>query len=238
MKKLSEALFILFSLVPFPFVGGIVGFILGGFLGLALGSLIGRFTFVFVLVGLVVGTIGGRRLAFYIARKREEKQREEEIEVIEDISDTLPGEHIIGLTLLIERPLAEVFTFLTDFQNYPQWHIATYAITPHDIKPKMIGSIYDHQLRGGDKFRAQFEITDHVSNQSLAFRYLDAEQFNFQHVTYQFTKTETGSKITHIVELSPKERQPFLFSAHRMRIWRDLFTLKRLLEPVPEEITQ
>ena len=238
MKKVSEAFLILFSLVPFPFVGAVLGLVLGGILGLVLGMAVGRFTFWLMLVGMIGGSMGGRRLALHLARRREEKQREEEVEIIEDITASLAGEHLIGLTVLIERPLTEIFQFLTNFHNYPQWHVATFAVTPVKTMPTVVGSIYDHQLRGGDEFRAQFEIVAFEPDQTIAFRYLDAEQFNFQRVSYTFATTELGTKITHIVELSPKERQPFLFSAHQMRIWRDLFTLKRLLEPIPEESTE
>jgi uncharacterized protein YndB with AHSA1/START domain len=235
LKKFSEVLRVLFTVIPFPLVGGAAGLLLGGLLGLMVGFALGRSILLLVVVGLVGGVVGGRQLAFYIARKQEEKRQIEDVAVIEDISDSLPGAHVLGLTVLIERPLTDLFTFVTTLENYPQWHIVTLSMTRLSAEPMGVGTVYEHQLRGGNGRSAQLEITAYEPNRLLAFRYRNAPDFTYQNGRYEFAATETGAKMTHVVELSAVERQPFLLSAQRISIWRDLFALKKLLEPVVED---
>ena len=235
LKKVSEVLLVLFSVVPFPLVGGVVGFVLGGIVGLVVGLTLERSILLLVMVGLLGGTIGGRQLALYLARRQEEKQQAEDVVVIEDISDSLPGEHVLGLTVLIEIPLPDVFTYVTTLENYPQWHIVTLVMTRLSAESMGVGSVYEHQLRGGNGRSAQLQITAYEPNRTLAYCYLNAPDFPYQSVRYEFAATETGAKMTHVVVLTAVERQPFLLSAQRISIWRDLFTLKKLLEPVSVE---
>ncbi|MCA9996791.1 MAG: SRPBCC family protein [Anaerolineales bacterium] len=233
MKKVGEVLLILFGLVPFPLVGGVAGFLLGGMVGLAVGLTLGRSILLLVVVGLLGGAIGGRQLALYLARKQEEKRQAEDVMVIEDISDSLPGEHVLGLTVMVERPLTDLFMYVTSLENYPQWHIVTLSMQRLSAEPMGVGAVYEHHLRGGNGRSAHLQITAYEPNRTLAYRYLNAPDFTYQSVRYDFATTETGTKMTAVVELSAVERQSYLLSAQRISIWRDLFTLKKLLEPAP-----
>lgn len=235
LKKLGEVLRILFTVIPFPIVGGVAGFVLGGVVGLVVGLTLERSVLLLVVAGLVGGTIGGRQLALYLARRQEERERAADVVVIEDISDSLPGEHVLGLTVLVERPLADLFTYVTTLENYPQWHIVTLSMTRLSAEPLGVGVVYEQRLRGGNGRLAHLQITAYEPNRTLAYRVLNAPDFPYQSVRYAFVATEMGAKMTQVVELTAVDRPPYLLSAQRISLWRDLFTLKKLLEPVEQE---
>ena len=73
-------------------------------------------------------------------------------------------------TVIIDRPLKEVFAFLADAENDPTWR--TGVITIHRDGPLAVGSRYSQQTAGplGRPIPADLEITDYVPDSTVAFR--------------------------------------------------------------------
>ena len=73
-------------------------------------------------------------------------------------------------TVIIDRPLKEVFAFLADAENDPTWR--TGVITIHRDGPMAVGSRYSQQTAGplGRPIPADLEITEYVPDSTVAFR--------------------------------------------------------------------
>jgi uncharacterized protein YndB with AHSA1/START domain len=72
-------------------------------------------------------------------------------------------------TVIIDRPLKEVFAFLADAENDPTWR--TGVITIHRDGPLAVGSRYSQQTAGplGRSIPADLEITEYVLDSKVAF---------------------------------------------------------------------
>jgi uncharacterized protein YndB with AHSA1/START domain len=73
-------------------------------------------------------------------------------------------------TVIIDRPLKEVFAFLADAENDPTWR--TGVISIHRDGPLAVGSRYSQQTTGplGRPIPADLEITEYVPDSTVAFR--------------------------------------------------------------------
>lgn len=72
-------------------------------------------------------------------------------------------------TIRINRPIAEVFTFLSDFENIPKWNYYVLKVTKVSKGPIRIGTIY-HQIRKTDQ--QDFLITSLEQNHMVAVKTL------------------------------------------------------------------
>jgi len=72
-------------------------------------------------------------------------------------------------TIHIQRPIAEVFTFLSDFENLPMWNYYVLEVRKRSAGPIGIGTTY-HQVRKTDE--QDFHITELVTNQTVAIKSL------------------------------------------------------------------
>jgi uncharacterized membrane protein len=76
-------------------------------------------------------------------------------------------------SLTIERPVHEVFDFLSDFENMSKWNY--FVLEVHQISdgPRRMGTTYD-QVRKSD--RQQYRITEYEPNRVVAIRTLPPAQ--------------------------------------------------------------
>lgn len=72
-------------------------------------------------------------------------------------------------TLLIDRPLQEVFAFLTRFENLPMWNYYVLEVQRTSSGDGIIGSTY-HQRRKDDE--QDYVVTDYVENERVTIRSL------------------------------------------------------------------
>src|SRR5436189_6149603 len=72
---------------------------------------------------------------------------------------------------VINRPLAEVFAFVTDFANHPQWEnnfLEGKRLTPD---PVGVGTRYQCVLKvPGQRVMSTIDITEYEPNRSIGFR--------------------------------------------------------------------
>jgi hypothetical protein len=80
-------------------------------------------------------------------------------------------------TILIDRPLDEVFAFLSDFENIPKWNYYVLEVRQLSESPIGIGTTY-HQVRKTDQ--QDFRIIEFEPNHSVAVKTLPQSSPSFE----------------------------------------------------------
>jgi uncharacterized membrane protein len=89
-------------------------------------------------------------------------------------------------TIPIERPIDEVFAFLSDFENIPKWNYYVLEVRQLSESPIGIGTTY-HQLRKSDQ--QDFRIIEFEANHRVAVKTLPQSSPSFER---RFTLYEEG----------------------------------------------
>ena len=70
-----------------------------------------------------------------------------------------PNMPLVDETLVINRPISEVFAFVSDHENYVRWYADAEAVTSTDgLPPGTVGKIYSETLRLPTGRRRVFDI--------------------------------------------------------------------------------
>ena len=69
----------------------------------------------------------------------------------------------------VDRPIDEVFAFLSDFENIPKWNYYVIEVRQLSEGPIAIGTTY-HQVRKTDE--QEFHITEFETNRTVAVKTL------------------------------------------------------------------
>ena len=96
-------------------------------------------------------------------------------------------------TLRIDRPIDEVFAFLSDFENVPKWNYFVLEVTKTSEGPVDVGTTY-HQIRKTDE--QDFRVIEFQPNQKIAVKTLPKASPQFRR---RFTLQAEGSA-THILD--------------------------------------
>jgi uncharacterized membrane protein len=89
-------------------------------------------------------------------------------------------------TIPIDRPIDEVFAFLSDFENIPKWNYYVLEVRQLSESPISIGTTY-HQLRKTDQ--QDFRIIEFEANNTVAVKTLPQSSPSFER---RFTLYEEG----------------------------------------------
>jgi len=89
-------------------------------------------------------------------------------------------------TIRIDRPVVEVFAFLTDFENIPKWNYYVLEVRRLSESPTAIGTTY-HQVRKTDQ--QDFRLTEFEANRTIAVKTLPQSSPGFER---RFTLYEEG----------------------------------------------
>jgi uncharacterized membrane protein len=89
-------------------------------------------------------------------------------------------------TIAIERPIDEVFAFLSDFENIPKWNYYVLEVRQLSESPIGIGTTY-HQLRKTDQ--QDFHIIEFEANNTVALKTVPQSSPSFER---RFTLYEEG----------------------------------------------
>ena len=89
-------------------------------------------------------------------------------------------------TIPIDRPIDEVFAFLSDFENIPKWNYYVLEVRQLSERPIGIGTTY-HQVRKTD--RQDFRIIEFEPDHTLAVKTLPQSSPSFER---RFTLYEEG----------------------------------------------
>ena len=90
-------------------------------------------------------------------------------------------------TIRINRPITEVFVFLSDLENIPKWNYYVLAVTKLSNGPIGIGTLY-HQVRKTDK--QDFRITEFEHNHKIVIKTLPQSSPSLE---MRFTFYEEGN---------------------------------------------
>jgi uncharacterized membrane protein len=89
-------------------------------------------------------------------------------------------------TIAIDRPIDEVFAFLSDFENIPKWNYYVLEVRQLSESPIGIGTTY-HQLRKSDQ--QDFRIIEFEPNHTVALKTVPQSSPSFER---RFTLYEEG----------------------------------------------
>ena len=89
-------------------------------------------------------------------------------------------------TIPIERPIDELFAFLSDFENIPKWNYYVLEVRQLSESPIGIGTTY-HQVRKSDQ--QDFRIIEFEANNTVAVKTLPQSSPSFER---RFTLYEEG----------------------------------------------
>ena len=132
-------------------------------------------------------------------------------------------------TVYIDRPIGEVFKFLSDFENIPKWNYYVLEVRQLSESPIGIGTTY-HQVRKTDE--QDFRITQFEPNHMVAVKTLPQSSPSFER---RFTLYEEGNTTRLRDEWKLDTGRPAILERLALRrvksaVAHNLAKLKKLLE--------
>lgn len=95
-------------------------------------------------------------------------------------------------TIIIDRPIGEVFHFVADFENVPKWNYFVQHVETNTDGPVTVGTIY-HQMRKTDQQR--YVVTVHEPNARVVVETLPGEEPSFTR-DVRFERIEQGTHVS------------------------------------------
>lgn len=139
----------------------------------------------------------------------------------------------VELTTVINRPVEEVFTFLSDMENNLKWRSSQIEVKKTSIGPIGVGTTY-HMVNNvlGSQLETEAEIIEYEPNRQ--FTSID-KSGKFPLIAQRtFEPVEGGTRVRLVLEAEPsgvfKLAEPLLASAAKRRTEADIATLKDLME--------
>jgi uncharacterized membrane protein len=140
----------------------------------------------------------------------------------------------VNVSKVINRPVADVFSFVANFENHPKWETDFLEVKQILTTPNGIGTTYQCRLQfPGQTVSSKFVITEYELNHKIAFLGEPAGPAT-PRGSYLFEATEGGTKITS--QPRPEFRgffrllEPMLVGYIRKNNVDHLNNLKRLLK--------
>jgi carbon monoxide dehydrogenase subunit G len=135
-------------------------------------------------------------------------------------------------TTVINRPPAEVFEFLADFENLPRWNYAISETRKISGGPVAVGSRYRQTRTLPSRREETFEVTEFEPDRKLAIR---GPLGPFQaDVSYLLTAAGEGTSVSNTMDLRPtgvsRLIAPLAGSRVKSAVAANLGSLKQLLE--------
>jgi uncharacterized membrane protein len=132
-------------------------------------------------------------------------------------------------SISINRPVAEVFAFLSDFENIPKWNYYVLKVKKTSDGPEDVETTY-HQVRKTDE--QDFRITEFEPNHKIAVRTLPGSSPQFER---RFTLDAKGRTTQIIDEWKLDTGKPTLIEKLavgkvKSAVAENLSKLKELLE--------
>ena len=136
--------------------------------------------------------------------------------------------------MVINRPVEEVFAFVTDFEKTPQWRPAVLELKVTSEGPVGVGTTYREMSRFmGRRRETAAEVTEFEPNEKFAVKVTGTPIGAIQ-ATFTFTTVEGGTRLDTAGQAAPdglfKLLQPLIRAATVKQMNTDNANLKRLLE--------
>ncbi len=139
-------------------------------------------------------------------------------------------------SIVINRPVEQVWNYLTDFENTPSWDIGVLETRQTSEGPAGLGTTFQNigPFLGRNAVR-EYRVTEYIPNKKVAVRLTNPDKFIQQaEVAYTFEPAENGTDLTFKggIEFRGlfKLLQPILLQRAKKDGQGDLENLKRLLE--------
>lgn len=137
------------------------------------------------------------------------------------------------INLVINRPIEEVFTFISNPENQPRWRATTLEITRVSSEPLDVGSIVKGRFTFlGRPFNGSLEIIAREPQRSYATRLVEGP-FPLE-ARYTLEPAESGTRLSLVIEGEPggffKLAEPLVVSLAKRSYEADLHNLKDMLE--------
>jgi carbon monoxide dehydrogenase subunit G len=135
-------------------------------------------------------------------------------------------------TVIIHRPVKDVFAFLADFENVPKWNYAIVETTKVSPGPVGVGTTY-HQTRSApSRSEEGFQVTVFEPASQLQ---IQGQIGPFQaRITYLLEPTGSGTRLRNAVDLGSSGWStlvaPLAASRVKRAVAANLDALKQLLE--------
>ena len=137
------------------------------------------------------------------------------------------------INLVINRPIEEVFAFISNPENQPRWRATTLEISRTSSEPLGVGSVFKGRFTFlGRPFEGNLEITAHEPYQQYGSRMVEGP-FPLE-ARYTLEPAESGTHLTLVIEGQPggffKLAEPLVVSLAKRSYESDLHNLKDMLE--------
>ena len=135
-------------------------------------------------------------------------------------------------TVMISRPIEQVFGFLSDFENIPRWNYAIVETHKISERPVGVGTIYQQVRSVPSRSEERFEVTTYNPPRQLEIR---GQLGPFpSRLSYALAAVPEGTRVTNSVELKLRGPGRLLWrvAVPRVRdaVAANLRKLKELLE--------
>jgi uncharacterized membrane protein len=131
-------------------------------------------------------------------------------------------------SIVIDRPLEEVFAFVSNFENMSKWNYYVMDVNKQTDGPVDVGTTY-HQTRKTDQ--QQFQVVEFEPNEAVTIKTLAPERK--LNMRFRFKPTDKGTQIIDEWQLETSVPGPFNWLAARKvksAVAENLEKLKILLE--------
>ena len=140
----------------------------------------------------------------------------------------------VEVSTVINRPVADVFAFVANFENHPKWETDFQEVKQLTPTPGGVGTTYQCLLKfPGQTATSKFEITEYAVNQKITYEGEAAGPAKPKG-SFLFESVAGGTKITSLPQ--PEFRglfrllEPMMAGYIRKNNVAHLSNLKRLLE--------
>lgn len=139
-------------------------------------------------------------------------------------------------SIVINKPVEQVWNFLTEFRNTPKWDIGVLETKQISEGPAGLGTTFQNigPFLGRNSVR-EYKVTEYEPNKKVAVKLITQEKFIREaEVSYTFNPAKNGTILTFTgrIEFSGffKLIQPILLKRAKRDGQGDLDNLKRLIE--------
>jgi uncharacterized protein YndB with AHSA1/START domain len=135
-------------------------------------------------------------------------------------------------SVTIDRPVGEVFAFVTDTTNEPKWHSEVIEATKTSEGPIGVGTSFSVVIKFMGKKEGRWEIVEFEPNRREVIR-VTAKPLS-PTLTYRFEQADGGTRFTRHIDLEPTGFFKIMKGMMRKMMEKGnagfLATLKRVLE--------
>ena len=139
---------------------------------------------------------------------------------------------ILTSSIVVRRPLDDVWTFLTSLHNVPKWDRSIARAVQTTSGPMDVGAVVETTSPSGK--RQSFRVTVFDRPRRLAFRLLRSPLFRSAELIFTLEGTDGGTRVTHQIDMRARLVFAWLFAVFGMvgrgALATDLDYLRRSLE--------